>query len=289
MLARERAPRARAPTPTRCFARWPRADVARRALAALRRRRRARRGALPRELAPAALATLLPPATLAATLLHVMLEGRVALVSRALSVVAAAAACTRALLQPLSWHHLYYPLLPQSALAMLEAPCPFLFGVARGARGASLDAPVRLVAGDRAARGQGHRRIPAAAAAPASAHSPTEMFHKAAAAAANGGADGGLALAGAPSAVVVVVDLDRAGGALEATALARCALARRLATALAGVATPFVFDADAPGDEPNDGARSSPLDLAERAEPSSARLCASRCAAAPSCAAGRCR
>ena len=63
---------------------------------------------------------------------------------------------------------------------------------------------------------------------------------------ADGGADGGLALEGAPS-DVVVVDLDRAGGALEATALARCALTRRLTTALAGVATPFVFDADLPG------------------------------------------
>ena len=57
-------------------------------------------------------------------------ELRLALVSRSAAVLGAGAEALMALLHPFEWAHTYIPLLPISLREYVEAPCPFIIGLA---------------------------------------------------------------------------------------------------------------------------------------------------------------
>ena len=57
-------------------------------------------------------------------------ELRLAIVSRSDRWLGESAAALLALLHPLEWPHTYIPLLPAAWRGYIEAPCPFLIGLA---------------------------------------------------------------------------------------------------------------------------------------------------------------
>uniref|UniRef100_M4BZ44 UDENN domain-containing protein n=1 Tax=Hyaloperonospora arabidopsidis (strain Emoy2) TaxID=559515 RepID=M4BZ44_HYAAE len=62
-----------------------------------------------------------------------LLENRILLVSSYLSVLMKVAESLRALMHPLSWPHVYLPVLPRRMLQYLECPTPFIFGAEKQA------------------------------------------------------------------------------------------------------------------------------------------------------------
>ncbi|RLN72991.1 hypothetical protein BBJ28_00023848, partial [Nothophytophthora sp. Chile5] len=62
-----------------------------------------------------------------------LLESRILLVSSYLSVLMKVGESLRALMHPLSWPHVYLPVLPRRLLQYLECPTPFIFGAERRA------------------------------------------------------------------------------------------------------------------------------------------------------------
>ncbi|KAG2530528.1 hypothetical protein JM16_000864 [Phytophthora kernoviae] len=62
-----------------------------------------------------------------------LLENRILLVSSYLSVLMKAGESLRALMHPLSWPHVYLPVLPRRLLQYLECPTPFIFGAEKQA------------------------------------------------------------------------------------------------------------------------------------------------------------
>ncbi|KAL4116081.1 hypothetical protein PRIC2_013079 [Phytophthora ramorum] len=62
-----------------------------------------------------------------------LLENRILLVSSYLSVLMKVSESLRALMHPLSWPHVYLPVLPRRMLQYLECPTPFIFGAERQA------------------------------------------------------------------------------------------------------------------------------------------------------------
>ncbi|OWZ24465.1 hypothetical protein PHMEG_000474 [Phytophthora megakarya] len=62
-----------------------------------------------------------------------LLENRILLVSSYLSVLMKVGESLRALMHPLSWPHVYLPVLPRRMLQYLECPTPFIFGAEKQA------------------------------------------------------------------------------------------------------------------------------------------------------------
>ncbi|CEG35099.1 Uncharacterized conserved protein, contains DENN and RUN domains [Plasmopara halstedii] len=62
-----------------------------------------------------------------------LLENRILLVSSYLSVLMKVGESLRALMHPLSWPHVYLPMLPRRMLQYLECPTPFIFGAEKKA------------------------------------------------------------------------------------------------------------------------------------------------------------
>ncbi|KAG6974562.1 hypothetical protein JG687_00000278 [Phytophthora cactorum] len=62
-----------------------------------------------------------------------LLENRILLVSSYLSVLMKVSESLRALMHPLSWPHVYLPVLPRRMLQYLECPTPFIFGAEKQA------------------------------------------------------------------------------------------------------------------------------------------------------------
>ncbi|ETK92547.1 hypothetical protein F441_04221 [Phytophthora nicotianae CJ01A1] len=62
-----------------------------------------------------------------------LLENRILLVSSYLSVLMKVGESLRALMHPLSWPHVYLPVLPRRLLQYLECPTPFIFGAEKQA------------------------------------------------------------------------------------------------------------------------------------------------------------
>ncbi|CAH0475868.1 unnamed protein product [Peronospora belbahrii] len=62
-----------------------------------------------------------------------LLENRILLVSSYLSVLMKVSESLRALMHPLSWPHVYLPILPRRMLQYLECPTPFIFGAEKQA------------------------------------------------------------------------------------------------------------------------------------------------------------
>lgn len=59
----------------------------------------------------------------------VLTEKKIVLVSSSFSVLLAVGEAVRALLLPLTWHHVYVPVLPLALKAYLHCPSPFIFGL----------------------------------------------------------------------------------------------------------------------------------------------------------------
>ncbi|OQR94952.1 hypothetical protein ACHHYP_00798 [Achlya hypogyna] len=68
----------------------------------------------------------------------VLLECRILLISSQYTVLAVVAETLRTLIAPLSWPHVYVPVLPGRMLDYLQCPTPFLFGVQKDLLDASL-------------------------------------------------------------------------------------------------------------------------------------------------------
>lgn len=77
----------------------------------------------------AALLKRVPPATVCALLCSLLHERRIVITGERLSDVSAAVHACAALLRPLSWQHLFLPVLPADLLEYVSAPMPFLIGL----------------------------------------------------------------------------------------------------------------------------------------------------------------
>ena len=77
----------------------------------------------------AALLKRVPPATVCALLCSLLHERRIVVTGESLSDVSAAVHACAALLRPLSWQHLFLPVLPADLLEYVSAPMPFLIGL----------------------------------------------------------------------------------------------------------------------------------------------------------------
>ncbi|CAB1100395.1 unnamed protein product [Ectocarpus sp. CCAP 1310/34] len=79
---------------------------------------------------PSAVFRCLSPRNLCLVMLALLCERKVVLVSSRLSLLTQAGEVFRSLLQPLSWSHVYVPLLPRKMAAdLLQCPTPFILGL----------------------------------------------------------------------------------------------------------------------------------------------------------------